>query len=124
MSLVLTTALSVGSVKAAQGRITRISGANRYATAAQVAILNWTTTDNIVLVSGEGYADALVASALAGKYIAPLVLVDQDGADATNNAISYIKDNTKRSTDLNIIGGIEVVSTTIEDKINNLWIYY
>lgn len=37
MSLVLTTALSAGPVKAASATISRTSGADRYATAAQVA---------------------------------------------------------------------------------------
>ncbi|ADK15800.1 MULTISPECIES: cell wall-binding repeat-containing protein [Clostridium] len=78
MTVVLTTALSVGSVKAAQGQPTRVSGDNRYATVAKVATTNWTTSDNVVLVSGEGYADALVASAAAEKYLAPLVLIDKD----------------------------------------------
>ncbi|RMC96524.1 cell wall-binding repeat-containing protein [Clostridium autoethanogenum] len=61
----VTLSLSVGSVKAAQGQPTRVSGDNRYATAAKVATTNWTTSDNVVLVSGEGYADAVSASALA-----------------------------------------------------------
>ena len=51
MSLVLTSALSAGPVKAAAGQVTRTSGADRYATAAQVATTNWTTSDNVVLVS-------------------------------------------------------------------------
>ncbi|WP_143443175.1 cell wall-binding repeat-containing protein, partial [Klebsiella pneumoniae] len=36
------------------------------------------------------YADALVASAIAGKYSAPLVLVDKESSTGTTNAINYI----------------------------------
>ncbi|WP_294180730.1 cell wall-binding repeat-containing protein [uncultured Clostridium sp.] len=70
------------------------------------------------------YADALVASAAAGKYSAPLVLIDKDpsGSDnnlnATDNAIDYIKNHVKASTDMELIGSIGVVSRATEDAIN------
>ncbi|RMC96517.1 hypothetical protein D9O40_15765 [Clostridium autoethanogenum] len=37
------------------------------------------------------YADALVASAAAEKYLAPLVLIDRDDSDATLNAYRIYK---------------------------------
>ncbi|MCH3963292.1 MAG: cell wall-binding repeat-containing protein [Clostridium sp.] len=48
------------------------------------------------------YADVLAASAVAGKYSAPLVLVDTEGSSATTDAIAYIRNNTADSTDLQI----------------------
>ncbi|AWI04377.1 cell wall-binding repeat-containing protein [Clostridium drakei] len=63
------------------------------------------------------YADALVASAISGKYSAPLVLVDKDSSDATDNAVTYIKNNAKLNTDKQLIGGTEVISQNFEDQI-------
>ncbi|KAA8666791.1 cell wall-binding repeat-containing protein [Clostridium sp. WLY-B-L2] len=40
------------------------------------------------------YADDLVASAIAGKYSAPLILVDGDDSAAISSSIEYIKNNT------------------------------
>jgi hypothetical protein len=64
------------------------------------------------------YADALVASAVAGKYSAPLVLVDTETSDATTNAIAYIGNNGKTS-DVQLIGGTGVVSENTATAINN-----
>ncbi|MTK12734.1 MAG: cell wall-binding repeat-containing protein, partial [Clostridiaceae bacterium] len=64
-----------------------------------------------------GYADALVASALAGKYAAPLVLVDKDGNEGTTNALNYIKNNANKSTDLQVVGGTGVVSDALLNKV-------
>ncbi|MCT8975960.1 cell wall-binding repeat-containing protein [Clostridium sp. CX1] len=66
-----------------------------------------------------GFADALVASALAGKYAAPLVLVDKDGSTGTNNALDYIKKNASKTTDLNVVGGTGVVSESVLNAITN-----
>lgn len=67
----------------------------------------------------DGYADALVASALAGKSAAPLVLVDTDTSTATQNALDYISNKANSNTDLNVVGGTGVVSTELEQRIND-----
>jgi hypothetical protein len=67
--------------------------------------------------SNDGYADALVASAVAGKTGAPLVLVDTDGSTGTTNAIKYIQTNETPTTAINIIGGTGVVSQNVEDQL-------
>jgi len=59
-----------------RGIARRVSGANRYATAAQVSMLEWSQTNNVsgygtngptfvVIASGENFADALAGSTLA-----------------------------------------------------------
>jgi putative cell wall-binding protein len=113
MSLVLTTALSVGPVKAAAGQVTRIGGSDRYATSAQVATQNWTTSDNVVLVSGEGYADAVSASALAKKLNAPILLTqaDQLSTDAAQ-ALS-----TLQAKNVYVIGGDASISQSVRDQL-------
>ncbi|WP_373844682.1 cell wall-binding repeat-containing protein [Clostridium sp.] len=113
MSLVLTTALSAGPVKAASSTVTRTSGADRYATAAQVAKSNWTTTDNVVLVSGEGYADSVSASALAKKLDAPILLTTSD--TLSSDAESAIKQLKPKN--IYVIGGNASVSQSIRNNL-------
>lgn len=115
MSLVLTTALSASPVKAASATISRTSGADRYATAAQVAKSNWTTTDNVVLVSGEGYADSVSASALAKKLDAPILLTTSDtlSSDA-ESAIEQLKPKN-----IYVIGGTASISQSIRDNLKS-----
>ncbi|MHC6178739.1 cell wall-binding repeat-containing protein [Clostridium sp. JNZ X4-2] len=114
MSLVLTTALSAGPVKAAQGKITRTSGATRYATASQVATTNWTSgSENVVLVSGEGYADAVSASALAKKLNAPILLTTPD----TLSTDAQTALTTLKPKNIYVIGGTASISQSIRDGL-------
>lgn len=109
MSLVLTTALSAGPVKAAQGSVTRVGEADRYATAAKVATTNWTTSDNVVLVSGEGYADAVSASALAKKLDAPILLTTAGSLNSDTKAAL----NTLKAKNVYVVGGNASVSASV-----------
>jgi putative cell wall-binding protein len=114
-ALVLTTAFNAANVSAAAGQVTRTSGADRYATASQVATKNWTTSDNVVLVSGEGYADAVSASALAKKLNAPILLTPAQTLDSnTNDAL-----NTLKPKNIYIIGGNASVSQGIRDSLKS-----
>jgi len=57
--------------------VTRIAGANRYATSAAVSAYVFSPgVDNVLLATGVNYPDALAAVALAGKLGAPLLLTD------------------------------------------------
>ncbi len=111
--LVLTIALSTSLVNAAAGKVTRTSGIDRYATAAQVAKSNWTTSDNIVLVSGEGYADAVSATALAKKLNAPILLTTATSLslDAANAL------NSLKVKNIYVIGGNASISRGIRDQL-------
>ncbi|MBV4439902.1 cell wall-binding repeat-containing protein [Clostridium tyrobutyricum] len=116
MSLVLTTALATGNVKAAaNGQATRVGGTDRYETAAKVATTNFTTSDNVVLVSGEGYADSVSASVLAKKLDAPIVLTGSQTLDA--NAKSAIE--TLKAKNVYIIGGTGSISASIESGLKS-----
>ena len=108
------------------GAVERVNGgANRFET--NMNVLNRFASDlkadklYVANASGNGFADALVASALAGKTASPLVLVDTEGSDATNNAINYIKTIATKTTDLNVIGGTGAVASGIETAINNIF---
>ena len=116
MSLVLTTALATGNVKAAaNGQATRVGGTDRYETAAKVATANFTTSENVVLVSGEGYADSVSASVLAKKLDAPIVLTGSKTLDA--NAKSAIE--TLKAKNVYIIGGTGSISASIESGLKS-----
>jgi len=113
MSLVLTSALSAGPVQAAAGQVTRTSGLDRYATAAQVATANWTTSDSVVLVNGDNYPDAVSASALAKKLNAPILLTKS--ADLNADAKAAITKLAPKN--IYVVGGNASVSTAVRDSL-------
>lgn len=69
--------------------------------------------------SEDGYADALVASSLAGKWSSNLVLVDGENDSATGDAIDFIKSKMGDKTDIDVIGGTGVVSDSVVSRINS-----
>ncbi len=114
-ALVLATSVSTATVSAAAGQVSRTSGADRYETASQVATTNWTTSENVVLVSGEGYADAVSASALAKKLNAPILLTSAKTLDSkANDAL-----NTLKPKNIYIIGGNASVSKQVRDSLRS-----
>lgn len=116
MSLVLTTALSAGPVKADAGKVTRTSGSDRYATAASVATTNWKDGSNdVVLVSGEGYADAVSASALAKKLNAPILLTSKDSLSSdAKSALTSLK-----AKNVYVVGGTGSIAQSVRDELKN-----
>ncbi len=114
-SLILNTTLTFTPAKASEEFVTRVSGANRYATAAKVATANWTTSYNVVLVSGEGYADAISASSLAKKLNAPILLTSSDTLSSdTQTALDTLK-----PTNIYVVGGTASISQIIRDGLKS-----
>lgn len=62
-----------------EGAVIRISGANRYATAAAVSAVERTYSGYVVLARGDNYADALAGVPLAAMYQAPILLTPVSG---------------------------------------------
>lgn len=58
--------------------VSRIQGADRFATSAAIAATYPVGPDVVYLANGRGFADALAGSALAAKADAPVLLVEQD----------------------------------------------
>jgi len=56
----------------------QLAGATRYQTACEVALRGFYLADTAIVASGEGFADALSATGLAGVYDAPVLLVKRD----------------------------------------------
>lgn len=59
-------------------QVTRLFGPDRYTTAVRVSQVRFDHADTVFLASGEGYADALAASPLAGTLAAPILLTPKD----------------------------------------------
>lgn len=101
------------SGSAVSGSSSRISGSDRYETAAQVAVENWTTPENVVLVSGEGYADAISASVLAKKLNAPILLT----TSKILNSYTKTALDTLKPRNIYVVGGNASVSKEVKDSL-------
>ncbi|MBC2581578.1 cell wall-binding repeat-containing protein [Clostridium sp. DJ247] len=115
LSLVLTASLQTSPTKAAVGQVTEVGGADSYETAAKVATANWTTSQDVVLVCGEGYADAVSASVLAKQLNAPILLTTAQSLN--ENAKSAL--DTLKPKNIYIVGGTASVSQFIRDSLKS-----
>jgi hypothetical protein len=98
----------------------RVFGADRYATAANVALATFPVggTKHVILASGEDYADGLVSAGLSsaaknltgGGNGAPVLLTRKDSLpQVTLNAIATLTGGTGSGT-VHIVGGTAAVS--------------
>lgn len=96
---------------------TRLSGIDRFQT--NIAILNHfkedLNLDEVYMASGNGYADALSGSVLAGKNKSPIILINDNINKSTKEFINTNKSNFKNVT---IFGGEGVVK---EPTISSLF---
>lgn len=115
MSLVLAASLPAPLVKAAGGHVSRIGEADRYQTAAKVATTNWSSPKDLVLVCGEGYADAVSATVLAKQLDAPILLTSSKSLnESAKNALDTLKPEN-----VYVIGGYASVSQSIRNSLKN-----
>jgi putative cell wall-binding protein len=98
--------------------VDRVSGADRYATALELAkyrskatVLqgNNETVTNVMLVSGESFADALSSAAKAGTSATMTLLVSSTGLDAASDA--WIATKFSSVSAVWVTGGTSAVST-------------
>ncbi|MDU1265298.1 MAG: cell wall-binding repeat-containing protein [Peptostreptococcus sp.] len=69
--------------------IERLAGKNRYETSIEIAKSKFKNSTETFVASGEGFADALVISPIAGKYNASVLLVNKtDNNDKVKDYIS------------------------------------
>lgn len=92
--------------------VERLWGQNRYETAVKVAEKLGTVT-NVVLASGEGYADALSAAPLAAIKGMPILLTEKD--QLSQAASNYIK--AKAVTKTYVIGGYASISNNTMNSV-------
>ncbi|WP_347548444.1 cell wall-binding repeat-containing protein [Pseudalkalibacillus hwajinpoensis] len=89
----------------------RISGQNRFGTAAAVKAAFYPDAKRVYLATGFGFADALAGSILAAKEGAPLLLVKRDELPAeTSGAISGV-------TEFKLLGGQSAISNNVQDAL-------
>lgn len=113
VGLVLAT-ITTGNVKAAPGDVYRVQGNDRYETAANVAKANWKDgAKNVIIASGNGYADSLSASVLAKKLNAPIILTT--AGELNSNAKSALE--TLKPENVYVIGGNASVSQSVRDGL-------
>ncbi|WP_150309098.1 cell wall-binding repeat-containing protein [Planctomonas psychrotolerans] len=95
-------------------QVSRIAGADRFETAAMVAAEAFPDgTDIAVLVSGEGFADALAAGPLANGYYAPILLTRQGMLpEATATALADAE-----VADVLIVGGPAAVGFDVSNAL-------
>ena len=120
---------SPGGGGSGAARPVRLSGADRYATAADVAdeLVKLvedasaaagarTQVDTVIVASGESFPDALAASALARTLRAPVVLTPGDRLDASVS--SFV--TRHRISKAVIVGGPAAVSDDVADALRAL----
>lgn len=95
----------------------RVRGANRYATSVEVAKKAFPNYEgDVILASGDIYADALVANGLVGLKNQPLVLNGVNKLDAT--VAQYLKD--VKAEKVTIIGGNSAISASVQNELEKM----
>jgi len=91
----------------------RLSGENRFLTATAISAKGWQSSQNVILASATGYADALAGVPLAYALDAPILLVNQKDIN------SHTKNELKRlgAKNIYILGGTAVISEDIEKTL-------
>jgi putative cell wall-binding protein len=102
-----------GGLASATRTVKRIGGANRWATAAlildAVTALGGVQSDNVFVVNGYSYADALSVSAFAAQTHSPILLVGKDSVPASTTAALSRFPHAKT----HVIGGTSVISGAV-----------
>lgn len=109
--LIISTSFNFLGVKAAS--VVRVGGSNRYSTAQDLAKQTFGTSTNVILVNGEGFADAVSATPLAKQLNAPVLLTE--AKTLSSGVLDTIK--TLKATNVCIVGGTGVVSSDIEAEL-------
>lgn len=106
--------VSAGVASAAPApTVTRISGPNRYATAAAVSAQFEAGPDYAFIATGTNFPDALAGAALAGSSESPLLLVQPDAVSSrTASELERLQPK-----EIVILGGNEAVSPGVEEQL-------
>jgi putative cell wall-binding protein len=97
------------------GAVTRLSGADRFGTAAAVARTFWTKSRAYV-ATGMTFADALTGGAVAGKVGVPMLLVAGTSVPLTTGQ-EVLRLGSHRLT---VLGGSSAVSSAAETRLKRL----
>ncbi len=100
--------------------VTRVSGADRYATGAAIADAGWPAAlpsgSTLLLATGQGFADAVAGGAAAGHLGVPLLLTNSSSLNsATSAEISRLK-----PARVAVLGGTSAVSSAVASRVSAL----
>ncbi|MCO8127221.1 cell wall-binding repeat-containing protein [Acidimicrobiia bacterium EGI L10123] len=96
--------------------VTRLAGINRYETAIGIAefhLANGFSADELVLATGEKFADALAGGPMASQLLAPMILTQTDTLTGVTG--DFIEDVAPEADTIYILGGPAAVSDAVED---------
>lgn len=96
----------------------RIAGRNRYIGSAEVASASYPNPNNLVVASGEGFADALVSAPIAQKFNAPIILVKSESMESVVE--TYITESKSQLKNVYIQGGKLTISENMFYTISDL----
>jgi len=96
--------------------VTRLAGADRFATAAKLADASFGTGAPVVfLAPGRSFPDALAAGAAAGRLGGPVLLVEQSRlTDAVSAELEHL-----RPAKIVLVGGTNVIGTQVQAALGN-----
>jgi putative cell wall-binding protein len=99
------------------GGISRLSGADRYATAQAIVGDAWAREGSTVVwvASGKGFPDALSAAGAAGAVGAPVVTIDGEAATLDPGVVQLLQDLGAHT--VYIAGGSAVISPALEAQL-------
>lgn len=92
--------------------LNEIAGADRYETAAELASAMSASTTDVVVASGESWADAASIAAWAAARHTPIYLTKRDALPAASNA-------ARDATRAIVVGGASVISDAVADSLPN-----
>jgi putative cell wall-binding protein len=110
------TTTNTTTVAASSSNVKRLSGSSRYDTMAAAVKSAFSSSDWAIVASGEGFADALAASALAGAHNCPVILTSPGSLSSqakdliTSLGVSHVQ----------IVGGTAAVSSAVESELASL----
>jgi putative cell wall-binding protein len=98
--------------------VVRLAGDDRYQTSSRIAGATYAYARTAVVASGQGYADALSASALAGELDAPLVLIrPQTGGGGFWSTVERLIHLGVE--DVYLVGGTAAISSAVEEALKS-----
>jgi putative cell wall-binding protein len=104
-----------GPAVAADPAATALSGADRYATAAAVAMAVFSGPTSVGVASGEAFADALSGGAFEAHHGGPILLTTAIALPAPT--IGYLNDGRSTIVNVTIFGGTSAVSTGVQTAV-------
>ncbi|MGM0923217.1 MAG: cell wall-binding repeat-containing protein [Bacillota bacterium] len=102
--------------------LTRLEGASRYHTAAEISKEGWKQSDTVVLATGRDFPDALSGTPLAAKYHAPLLLIDGKSKtiQSKNNLPAKQEITRLGAKKVIILGGNGAIPLEVEGELRGL----